>query len=433
MISEVGNALPKSSDTTDDQALLAKFAPIVWLHSEELYFPAGVDWFLPRVKMIYNQAAVVNGNIVYSPVPILASVTDSNIDRQSHEDSLYKETVYSAFAPGSTETTEFYLPIQSPSSTYQGMATVSGTTVDLNNPPVYGAAIARADIQATDLLYAFFYAYNGKDMNDVLGVFTHEGDWEHVIVRIDNDQERILGIYFQAHSSQDQYSKWYFPPETGDPDQYVPDGDTRFLVYSALLGHGSYTQSGNHPYNIIRGSDVTDQGTSWDTASNIVVMNSDASGYLDYSGFWGKPSSNLANPPSGPYAQGWFNPRSDGPAEHLEITVNWRKGQTSRVSDNFFLNLPNTKVSWEIAGVSPDYVDGIKFNVSKDVHGGKDYRVITGITNGHITPGKNKHTDNLYLSSLTYTDENGTVHRGKAVFEEIEVESFEVVIDTAPA
>jgi hypothetical protein len=98
--------------------------------------------------------------------------------------------------------------------------------------------IALPPTAATDLLYGFFYAYNGASMNDPGFYDTHEGDWEHVIVCLNDSRSAIEAIFFQAHGLTDRYSQWYFPPGTPDVGTFswYTEG-RRFVVYSSRNGH----------------------------------------------------------------------------------------------------------------------------------------------------------------------------------------------------
>jgi hypothetical protein len=70
-----------SLDAATAQALLDKFAPVIWLHSQEDYFPASVEWYFSHVQMIYQQVDNVR-NVV-----VLAQVTDATNANQEYTDT----------------------------------------------------------------------------------------------------------------------------------------------------------------------------------------------------------------------------------------------------------------------------------------------------------------------------------------------------------
>lgn len=427
-------------------ALLQKYAPYIWLHSEEKYFPVDVGSYLSAVIMVYPD--IMNGQVVY--MPVTTEVTADNIDSQTYTNRA-GTTAVSSFGAGSDDTTQFYLPIQKTQIWV-------GTPLQDNNcvAPVYAAVVngpLNSDGVAicTDLLYSFFYAYNGASMNDPGFFDTHQGDWEHVIVRLGMDGETVLGIYFQAHRASDEYSKWYFPPGTNstvseavDTFNFYDDTNTRFLVYSSQYGHASYPAAGSYFYSSLRGTDVTDAGFGWDSTTYLAEMippgvSDDPTTWVNYSGLWGSEATpgSWGNPPSGPYAQGWFTPRTDGPVEYNTVTVSREaaEGQKSRVSANFNLNLPGSSVLWSITDL-PDLADAgnFAFTVMEDVHHGND-KDILDVKDNTISSGKlNSHTDELYIGRLRYIDPaTQKTYSGKDVFDYLNIDSFTIEIAVVTA
>lgn len=231
--------------------------------------------------------------------------------------------------------------------------------------------------------------------------------------------------------------------------------ETRFLVFSSKYGHASYPAAGSYSYSVLRGTDVTDAGFSWDSAAYLVEMIPPNTGtgaaptdWVNYSGYWGAPATpktqlppqSWSNPPSGPYAQGWFNPRVDGPIEYTTVTASKEaaEGQKSRVSADFNLNLPGSTVLWSImeSGL-PATADaaGFAFTVMEDVHHGSDKSRLSDVKTNTESLGKiNSHTSKLYIGRLRYTDP-GTqkTYGGKDVFDFLNIESFVIEIAAVTA
>lgn len=104
----------------------------------------------------------------------------------------------------------------------------------------------------TDIMYVFFYGFNGAQagycrcvQHEVFKTnhedhwFTwadfaqHEADWEHVIVRVDHATQKPSWVYYARHGTAD--GEWVNPYA----ENSFRNG-THVLVYSALHSHGSY-------------------------------------------------------------------------------------------------------------------------------------------------------------------------------------------------
>jgi hypothetical protein len=285
------------------QALLTKFAPVVRLCSLEKYFPASVDWYLPRVSLDYQKKVDVS------------VVTEENLILQADGD-VYSFLIPTGTGPstGYTQAHEYTLDITD-KETRKGIKPHPPV-----NPqaPFYGAVIDNPGMKSTDLLYMFFYAYNGLAGWAFNEVGTHEGDWEHVIIRLSTDQSKVVGMYCQAHASDSTYSQWYYPPPYEDQDRqfsWWETSTTRPVVYSAAESHASYVKAGDFPlhWQGFLGYDITDNGPKWNEQPNVTLVSVPATDWLQYSGRWGKTNDWLAKSPDPPAAQGWFAPRTDGP------------------------------------------------------------------------------------------------------------------------
>jgi hypothetical protein len=407
--------------TADAQTLLQRFAPYVWLHSEEPYFPCSVDWYLQRVQLGFAQA----GTAGYDTTIVATTVTSTNLNTTTSNGQSSGGALNGATVPDNF----FVLPVTggANSGTYTGWhPTNSGANAYRSGqvPPVYGGVIDRKDASGAtvgyDLIYAFFYAYSGQAMIDP-GIGVHEGDLEHVVVRVDADQQTLLAVYYRQHAGSDPYNGWYYPPGPDTPQAggilFEAHSAQRCVVYSAKCSHASYPRQADTWSYFGKGTDVVDQGYAWDTAQNVVVMNDPSQNYwLDYAGRFGAaPPLQWINsfPPTSPIVQNWQTLITSGPFEDREVYCQHLAGQTSRVSINFFI--AQARLSWTFddpnGWISPDQLNRIVMNLSHDVSG-PDERAITGIKNGLVTSPPYAHTDNVYFSGLQYTDASGKVHTG---------------------
>jgi hypothetical protein len=402
----------------DATSLLQTFAPYVWLHPEEENYPCSVDWYLARVTLGFAQA----GSLGYSITPVLESVDQTSLVSTTF-DGIASGGALGGAVPA--EDSFFVLPVTD-DSTYAGQAPPAGakTYPKGSSPPVYGGVIDRYDstgaVVGYDLVYAFFFAYNGLAMFDP-GIGTHEGDLEHIVVRVALDKKTLLAVYYRQHAGDDPYNGWYYPP---GPDT-AQDGDTvplfeahtpqRCVVYCAQGSHASYPYQSSFWW-YWRGRDVVGQGCAWDTAQNVLLMNdTQQQQWLDYSGRFGTAPTATAvfsGPPTSPIVQGWQNVIASGPFVDREIYCQYQAGQSSRVSQNFYI--AQTTLSWAFddpnGWLSLAQLDRITVNLSHDT--GNDQRAITAITNGCTKVPPYAHTDNVYVSDLVYVDASGKTHTG---------------------
>jgi hypothetical protein len=266
----------------DDDELLKRWAPQLYLHPEEKYFPCSVDWYLQRVSLLDGA-----GREIYKPV----------IDPPERPDSSVLADEY----PGQRR--EWTLRILQPRSRAGDLQTAScyGYARDVTDPQ-------SGRLLAKDLNFWFFYAFNGNIFNrgrlttylnvgtvlaggSILvlpeapylplalaaallkardwvaswdGVDMHQGDWETVTVRVDPSGEIIQKIYFAAHGQ----GSW----ET----EFDRTQDGRPKVYVAKESHASYATTGQHSRLAGLGNDHTsDQGKQWDTRPVVVDVGYD--------------------------------------------------------------------------------------------------------------------------------------------------------------
>jgi Vacuolar protein sorting-associated protein 62 len=408
---------------TDAKQLLQTFAPYVWIYSSEPYFPCSVDWYLQRVQLGFAHEATIGYNTtLLSPTVSAANLNTTSNDGQSSGGAL------AGTVPGDNF---FVLPVTggAGSGTYTGWRPQSSGANAYRTgsvPPVYGGVIDRRNTAGAvigyDLVYGFFFAYNGPAMNDPGFIGIHEGDMEHVVARVDSDKKILLAVYYRQHSGSDPYNGWYYPPGPDTPEAggilFEAYSAQRCVVYCAQDSHASYPREADTWSYKLRGTDLVDQGYGWDTAQNVVVLNDPSQNYwLDYSGRFGAaPSAQkvVSFPPPSPIVQGWQNLITTGPFIDREIYCQELKGQHSRVSAGN-TNIAQVPLSWTFddpnGWLSTDQLNRITVNLSHDVSG-SDQSAITGITNGCTKNPPYAHTDNVYISDLAYTDGSGKVHTG---------------------
>ncbi len=278
-INEVGLGLP-----ADPRELALKYAPKVYMHSDENYFPSSVEWFLQYTHLEGDRY-----------------VTDQALGCDSCTDPDF----------------------------------LNGTNVSQSTPPTYAMIVPKGN-NVTDIVYWMFYPYNnGKRVcigwyspwGCVGGYSTfgnHVGDWEHMTVRLENGQ--ASQVYLSQHSDGEIFN-W--------GDAAIGYEGTHPIVFSADGSHGLYSDARRHVYqNLPNGdflADDTNYGLNWDTWNNLQVIQWSPVGeyqgdeaWLNFTGRWGNEKSGcgiaetvsgecvLNSGPSGPMSKNASDPNYQG-------------------------------------------------------------------------------------------------------------------------
>ncbi len=255
----------KYSDRIKDkiESWIGRFGPVLYLHPEEAYLPTSVDWFADRSSI---------GGL--KNIPTGAATSGLNISLNSDNDR-------------------------------------GG---DFSQAKAYVHVKAGPD-NTTDLQFWYFYAYNGPGtarvkslINLIFGDQTlhagnpslaplgeHEGDWEHMTLRIDNASEQILKVWCSQHAD----GTWYGP---GDFDHQ----NEQIIAYASKNGHACYNQPSSNYTNHIKTPtpafklefflrNDTARGKSMDCGKRYEIIASDLPGleveatpWTKYLGRWGR-------------------------------------------------------------------------------------------------------------------------------------------------
>lgn len=173
----------------DEEALLAaRYAPLVLLDRRDENRPASVAWLLRQV----------------SPV---------GLDKQT---------------PTTDERPRDALP-----PLFEMPEWVRGGAPDRNDWATYVHVFLRED-GGINVQYWFFYPYNDGPL-----LFDHDGDWEHLTVRLDAER-RPLGAYLAQHAQDNPgpYRSW----------SRLRKVDDHPVVLSALGSHATYAEPEDAPW-----------------------------------------------------------------------------------------------------------------------------------------------------------------------------------------
>jgi hypothetical protein len=252
-----------------EDALLDRFAPVVLLHPSEPARPSSAEWLLARSEIEPPGRA---------PRVLAASVLG----------------VLASFAS----------PAEDPRARLRPVPAALRGDVDPRAWRAYGHAYRGA---GGGVLLQYWFLY---PMNAGYGLFDHEGDWEHVTVRLGADL-RPEGAHYARHhdSAPGPWFPWSALAREGDHP----------VVLAARGTHASYASPGEAPIwdrvcgERDPGRAAADGCTVWRTAGSVVNMGERSAprvGFLAWPGRWGATGrfgedSADAAPPGPAFQAGW--------------------------------------------------------------------------------------------------------------------------------
>jgi hypothetical protein len=201
--------------------VIQKYAPTIYLHPYDNHHPMAVEGFLSESSMLDQSGNVLKSGLTPADLATYSSSTN------------YLQFTNNTF-PSAGNDFETGDPIVAGSSSGWGQS----------NAPIYVKTIDYGTY--IDLKFYMFYAINGFQTFQAgiivnfktqpylfnWGNFAlHQGDWEHVTVRISEDTTRLLGVFYSQHGG----AQWVANPSL--------DG-THPIVYSAWDSHANYPAAG---------------------------------------------------------------------------------------------------------------------------------------------------------------------------------------------
>ncbi|KAH6620344.1 hypothetical protein C7974DRAFT_231796 [Boeremia exigua] len=270
-VSVAAPAQPRLRQTSDVPEFVLKYAPVLYMHSEESHFPTDLNTFLghttPRIN--YNPVPNTPNPLTLTTLPQLGAdvYLTSNDDVTSTPDWLR------GTPPASDSTT-----------TGTNSAIVINTKSD----------------NSVDVFYFYFYAFNpGTAVLSVpfLTFGAHVGDWEHTMLRFPSPAGPPDAVWFSQHANGQAFR---YAAVEKDADGIRP------VVYVAKGSHANYAIPGIHSHvipnlNLPFGAlqDYTNKGKRWDSLGSSHVYRYDASNgaftayddapveWLGWKGRWG--------------------------------------------------------------------------------------------------------------------------------------------------
>jgi hypothetical protein len=273
-----GNGVRESLQLLD---AIHHFAPEVRLHPDDRYRPSSVPWYLQNVRMRRHRRW-------WRDVAIL-NVFEVNVQTLIAQQSGGQHS-----GAGSTRT-NFFLEIAiNTDETRRGRLAVAECYVHFRPAPDGSGA--------WDFQYWFFYPYNGDITTGA--DFEHEGDFEHVTVRVHPNFKSVQEVFYHVHNTE---STWR------QPGEYQSTEDGHPVVYSARHTHATYWSPGKQARTALPDDHTSDGGPAWRTWDHIRLVGHRrrpmaGQEWLRYTGHWGQIGTYFSwlSGPYGPAFQGYW-------------------------------------------------------------------------------------------------------------------------------
>ncbi len=257
--------------TKEDWELMAqKFAPQIYLHPNEKFFPGDVDTFLANTA-IHTYTA--------------GDFRETNAPLGDHDH--LEANISPSFLAGKNPQT--------------GSVPMYAVIVNKTAPTSAQYGVKPGN-EIIDIVYYTFYPYNrGKYISMPMEVYKstyygdHVGDWEHYTVRF------VDGFPFQVYMGAHTFGAYDYWGEKGQElNSDAAQGVYHGVAFSAQGSHGIYKTGGSFVYQDLvftKLTDYTAKGPLWNPNDIRVIWHQEAGHYeapydwMNYGGRWGNNES----------------------------------------------------------------------------------------------------------------------------------------------
>ncbi|MGH8924602.1 MAG: hypothetical protein ACRDWA_08225 [Acidimicrobiia bacterium] len=265
-----------------------RYAPQVYLHPGEHEFPISAADFITDSRLRWSHDSGCKDHAVEN---------DDGSDA-SYESIDHLRLGFASFADAYSHTangsfclhgSDVYLANQLTRPTEGNPERVTtgeeGMFLDLRNGARHGDSSLTAPVYyeynpGRWIIYWMFYAYN-----DGVSKINHEGDWEHIVVRLDSNDQATDVAYFR-HNCEPQIVSW-LALQAGDGVNFGLAEGTHPIVYSAKGAHGSYpTPFSGVPCAFTQSDDATISDRIWQTWN--VTLDAHTEPWYGFGGAWGE-------------------------------------------------------------------------------------------------------------------------------------------------
>ena len=220
-----------------------RFCPVFYLCDDDAFgHPCSFDFFIQQSKLICSECSRV-----------LVDVGD--LTPEYLRDALCEECGHGE---------KLSLQLAHPEAKFGERA------CKIDDIPVYAHVKGILDeggesFEALEITYITLFAHNGPYTvcPFILDVGAHDGDIEHITVRVDPTGSKLMGIWYNAHRNHD--GSWV----SGSEVETTREG--RVLSFVAKHGHGHYARDSVFFRHFFLGNDVTKREIRW-SPKNVVML-----------------------------------------------------------------------------------------------------------------------------------------------------------------
>ena len=299
--SALGDADVCAGQNMDD--VIARYAPEVYFHEKERYFPVSVEDFLAGSELRDPSHNIILHNVDVN--------TDLEVHSTGQENFLHLRNTN----PATTDDWQ--------NAVYHG--DTSGTA------PMYVSTVVEQDF--VNVNYHILHAYSGPQTGEFHGEFfvpgagQHQGDWEGFSVKLDRSCNRAKAYGYKNHGD----IEWFKPGSQG------VEWSTHAKVYSSLHTHATYNHAGRftkHEVDLwllgtVSIGDLTmgsnQLGNTPFRPREYVYLNAVRPKWVEFTGRWGSVNDNV---PAGT-AVGVYNPELNAlqqAASAGQVVADWISG-----------------------------------------------------------------------------------------------------------
>lgn len=224
--------------------IVSAWCPVFYLNHSDVYGPCSFDFFIENSKLVHRTDS--NEVIVLVERGLLRSEVLAEHSNRARPDRLWLALCESARRgqPGHIDDVPVYAHVKAIRK--------------------YTEGATEECYEALEITYITMFAHNGP--YHVLGarVGAHDGDIEHITVRIDPHDYSLIGVWYNAHRNHD--GSWVYA------DRVEMDGDCQRIVsYIARHGHGHYPEPRTIYRHFFLGNDVMKREKRWDPRRVILL------------------------------------------------------------------------------------------------------------------------------------------------------------------
>jgi PKD repeat protein len=264
------------------------YAPILYLHPEEKHFPMDPGDFIASSKLKWaHNDCTDDDDRAWSPLNVLALKQGQYTHQADFLSCLGKAVGHFGENYSSNQLTAPAEAIKAGESNQlhvtpgrrEGFYLDIPKNKQLGDKPTrnqpYTNNLYYEYVQGKYIIYWFFYGYSGRDLDE------HEGDWEHIVVRLNEKDEATHVTYYQHFCDPANADYGIFTWEEMRQKNYL--WGSHPAVFSALEGHPSFPPMNQtvefpcgDPLTIRQGTfdrvnaDFTDISRAWHTANGTL-------------------------------------------------------------------------------------------------------------------------------------------------------------------